>query len=256
MREQRLVFGELAELYEQSRPGYPAAAVERVIELAGQASRAVEVGAGTGKLTRLLAARGVEVLALEPSAEMAAVGARVCEDLPVSYLQGLFEDHDLEPGSADIVAAAQSWHWVPHARRVDAAARVLRPGGVLALLWNIPRWGDTPLRRAIDEAYARWAPDIERISICGNPSTVTTDDPDDDLRTSSDFGERNEEHFRWTASYDTAAWISLSRTQSGHMLLPEDQRSSLLDDVAAAIDAHGGTVELEYVTLLVWARRT
>ena len=71
-RPRRLVFGEVAGLYDRARPGYPASLIDDLVRWAQPGARALEIGAGTGKATRLLAARGVSVLGIEPSAEMAA----------------------------------------------------------------------------------------------------------------------------------------------------------------------------------------
>ena len=76
-REQRFVFGEVADLYDRARPGYPEQLVEDVLRFRGlPAPRVLEVGAGTGKATVVFAARGLEIVALEPTPEMAAVAAR------------------------------------------------------------------------------------------------------------------------------------------------------------------------------------
>jgi ubiquinone/menaquinone biosynthesis C-methylase UbiE len=85
MRQQRLVFGEVAELYDRARAGYPEALIDDVISFAGgdgPSLRALEVGAGTGKATMGFATRGLEILALEPSADMAAVARRNCQQFP------------------------------------------------------------------------------------------------------------------------------------------------------------------------------
>ncbi len=75
-REQRLVFGEDAELYDRARPGYPAALVDDVVSLVGLPCHAVDIGCGTGKATRMLAERRVMGVGVEPHAEMAAVARR------------------------------------------------------------------------------------------------------------------------------------------------------------------------------------
>ena len=257
MREQRLVFGEAAELYERARPSYPDVAVERVLALAAPARRVVEVGAGTGKLTRLLAAKGVEVLALEPDHAMAAVGARVCADLPVRFEHTLFEHWRAEPASVDAVVAAQSWHWVPAGERVERAAAVIRPGGVVAAMWNFPQWGGTPLRGALDAIYAELAPDVDRIGVCGPGSSSPPIDAnlDDDLASSPHFEAPVYERFEWTHRYQRDDWLALLGTHSGHLLLGRDRLVGLTDAIGAAIDAHGGSFVLDSETLLVWARR-
>src|SRR6478672_7149813 len=95
-RERRLAFGDVAALYERMRPSYPEALVDDLIGLAfdGQPSAALEIGAGTGKATVLFARRGVEVLALEPNAEMAAFARRVCVDYDVTFERTDFERWD------------------------------------------------------------------------------------------------------------------------------------------------------------------
>src|SRR5712692_3838624 len=82
-REERFIFGEVAGLYDQARPGYPEALVDDVLAYVGQVSpRVLEVGAGTGKATVAFAARGLQILAIEPAPEMAAMASRNCEAFP------------------------------------------------------------------------------------------------------------------------------------------------------------------------------
>jgi SAM-dependent methyltransferase len=128
----RLSFGDVADVYDRSRPDYPAAAVGW---LAGDIPRRVlDLGAGTGKLTRMLVDAGHEVVAVEPSAGMrSALRAGVPG---AEVLDGAAEDIPLRGGSVDVVVAAQAYHWFDRVRALPEIARVLRPGGVLGLIWN------------------------------------------------------------------------------------------------------------------------
>jgi SAM-dependent methyltransferase len=131
--EQAASFGVAAGVYERARPGYPDEAVDWL--LPPGARHVLDVGAGTGKLTRSLAARGLAVTAVEPSDGMRAELARV---LPgVTVLAGSAEEIPAGAGTADAVLLAQAWHWVQPARAVPEIARVLAPGGRLGLVWNI-----------------------------------------------------------------------------------------------------------------------
>src|SRR4051794_34915885 len=116
--EQRLLFGGVAEDYERYRPGYPPALIDDVLAFAGAGpgSRVLEVGAGTGKATRLLLERGLRLTCIEPDAEMAAVLRRPCPEAEV-VLGGFEQFGPVEP-LFDVVCSAQAWHWVePDARR-------------------------------------------------------------------------------------------------------------------------------------------
>jgi SAM-dependent methyltransferase len=136
VRERRLVFGEEAELvYDRARAGYSEAVVEDVLSFAGLSTRrgrGLEVGAGTGKATVAFATRGVPILALEPSAEMAGLAARNCEAFPMVKVKvSSFEDWPLEPDAFDLLFSAQAWHWVDPAVRWQKAAAALVRGGTL-----------------------------------------------------------------------------------------------------------------------------
>jgi ubiquinone/menaquinone biosynthesis C-methylase UbiE len=127
-------FDRVAEEYERLRPDYPDAVLE-LLPLEGAAT-VVDVGAGTGKLTRVLARHYARVIAVEPLDGMRSVLERV---LPhVDSHAASAEALPLEDGSVDGVFAGQAFHWFDHDRAIPEFARVLRPGGVLALVWNSP----------------------------------------------------------------------------------------------------------------------
>ncbi|MFJ4922226.1 class I SAM-dependent methyltransferase [Streptomyces sp. NPDC088725] len=133
-----LSFDAVADQYDSARPGYPPALLDAVEELTArplQGSRVFDIGAGTGIATRLLRERGARVTAVEPGPGMAA---RLRRSLPgVPLVRGLGDALPLAGGCADLLTYAQSWHWTDPARSVPEALRVLRPGGALALWWNV-----------------------------------------------------------------------------------------------------------------------
>lgn len=126
-------FGRAAKAYERGRPPYPAQAVDWL--LPDHPRDVVDLGAGTGKLTRALTERDVHVTAVEPSEDMLA---ELVAALPeVAAVAGAAEKIPLPDGSADCVLVAQAWHWVDAGLALPEVARVLRPGGRLGLVWNL-----------------------------------------------------------------------------------------------------------------------
>jgi SAM-dependent methyltransferase len=218
-RERGTVFGEVAELYDRVRPGYPVALVDEVLAFAPESPRVLEVGAGTGKATVSLAERGLDVLALEPSVEMAGVARRNCARFSgVTVDVQRFEGWPAEREAFQLVASAQAWHWVAAEIRYVKAREVLTSGGALTVFWNRPQW----------------AAEIE---------------------SSGCFGAVTRRSYRWSKRYTTREWLELLQTQSDHRMLAAEERAHLLDEISEVIDAAGGSMLMDYVTRLYLARR-
>jgi ubiquinone/menaquinone biosynthesis C-methylase UbiE len=126
-------FGSVAEVYDRGRPSFPREAAEW---LAGeQPVTVLEVGAGTGKLTEQLVALGHDVHATDPDEAMLDVLRRRLPDTPTSVAGA--EDLPVPDRSVDVVVAAQCFHWFDLDRALPEIARVLKPGGHIALVWNV-----------------------------------------------------------------------------------------------------------------------
>ncbi|MGC4947131.1 class I SAM-dependent methyltransferase [Streptomyces sp. DT224] len=133
-----LSFDRAAAQYAAARPSYPDALFDAVEDIAGRplrGARALDVGAGTGISTRRLLDRGARVVAVEPGPGMAAQLRRGLPDVPL--VRGDGNRLPFATASADLITYAQSWHWTEHARSAAEVRRVLRPGGTLALWWNV-----------------------------------------------------------------------------------------------------------------------
>src|SRR4051794_19159726 len=153
MSRRALSFGSVAEAYEQFRLGYPTELVDVIDDYAGRPLRsALEIGAGTGKATRLFAARGIAVTATEPDDAMLA---ELSKHVPanVSTVRASFEDL---PAAAryDLVYAAASLHWTEPAGRWPRVASLLEPDGVFASFGGPVRLADPAIEEAVGVARA------------------------------------------------------------------------------------------------------
>ena len=135
---QRTLFDRVAGLYDASRPGYPASVVEFVAATAGLGPGALvlEVGCGTGQLTERLAAIGFRVTAIDIGLAMIDAARRRVGDADVAFRVTSFEDLDAAEESFDLVISSAAFHWIDPEVRYLKSARLLRPGGWLALVGN------------------------------------------------------------------------------------------------------------------------
>ncbi|MGN8246055.1 class I SAM-dependent methyltransferase [Cellulomonas soli] len=229
-----------ADRYQAVRPSYPADAVAWCVP--EHATDAVDLAAGTGKLTARLAEHGLHVTAIEPSA---AMRAELLHAVPgVEARPGSAENTGLPTASADLVTVAQAWHWFDERAAAAEIARVLRPGGTLAVLWNT-RDPDVDWVAAFTEIIHRG-------------DTLETSHRKPTL--GELFAPTEHAAFRWHDHISPADLRVLAATRSHLLTLPADDRDALLDavdELAATHPALRGRdrVDLPYVTRC-WRART
>ena len=206
--------------------------------------------------TGTAARRGFAVLAVEPSAEMAAIAARRCASYPhVAVMVSTFEDFEVEPAGFDVVMSAQAWHWVSRHVRHRKARAALRPAGTLALLWTHPRWDQCAVTEDLVEVYDRFAPELTG---CGPWFPGFTDEAGAERPTTVElaglFGPITEHRYPWTESYEARRYIDLVRSLVEHERLPTERLDRLVEAIAQIIKAAGGTIDVSYQTRLYLTR--
>ena len=225
-------FAEVAGAYERARPGYLDEAVRWLV---GDEPRdVIDVGAGTGKLTRSLIAVGHRVVAVEPLAEMRAELEVALPD--VRAIAGSAEAIPLRDRSADVVTSAQAFHWFDHEKALPEFARVLRPRGRLALVWNS--------RDDRDPWMARLS------EIIGN-ETVQEWDVLPVIAEGGLFGPVETAEFSFEQTLDHAGLLDLVLSRSYLAKLAPAEREPVLEAVGRLCDETAdadGLVRLRYVT--------
>lgn len=155
-----------AELYARHRPGYPDAVVTLLESECGLASGSVvaDLGSGTGILAAMLLTRRCRVFGVEPNAEMRAEGERALASYPgFVSVDARAEATTLPAASVDLITAAQAFHWFDRPRARNEFARILKPGGWVALLWNLRRKDADAFAVAYERLLVEYATDYERV---------------------------------------------------------------------------------------------
>jgi SAM-dependent methyltransferase len=239
----RWVFERLAGHY-RSRPGYPPALVARLLDLAGgPGARVADLGAGTGLLAVPLARGGARVAAVEPAAAMLAVLREEAAGLAVEPARGTAEDTGLPGGEAALALLADALHWVEPERAGREAARILAPGGVLAVVE--PRLGDTPFLAAL----------CERLTAANPRARPRPRGRREQLLAAAGVRVAGREAWTHAEALDPGRLDRVLRSLSlvGPALAP-GALDALLADARRLAERHGGAVWVREISL-TWGRR-
>ncbi|NOL44176.1 class I SAM-dependent methyltransferase [Kribbella sandramycini] len=251
MVERALSFGTVAETYERFRPGYPAGLFEVVRSYAGEAiGTALEVGAGTGKATRVFAGAGVAVTASEPDAAMLG---ELRKHLPadVVTVQAAFEELPLET-AYDLVYSAAALHWTKPEGRWERMAALVRPGGVFASFGAPIQLADPALREAARAARAPYLADDGVPSPDGTSADLPMQWPGTELEQSEWFTDVRQEIVEHRLTMSSDDYIGHLSTVSAYVLLTEADRNEAFRLVRAVLP---DTVELDAQIHVHLARR-
>ncbi len=231
MAGERLSFGDAADRYDRARPSYPPAGAAWLV--GPKPARVLELGAGTGKLTAQVVALGHEVVATDPDDRMLRLlqarvpGAHACS--------GAAERIPVASRSVDVVVAAQSFHWFDRARALPEIARVLRPGGVLAMVWNVRDEG-IPWVRRLGRLIGTQEQERDPVRLLG-----------DDRH----FGWVDSASYRHWQDLDRAGLLDLVASRSNVAVMTPDEREQTLREVGEMYDGFGrghDGMRLPYVT--------
>jgi SAM-dependent methyltransferase len=257
----RSTFDAAAHRFDEARPDYPEDLFDELVRLSGVrvGDRVVEVGCGTGKATRPLAARGLRVTCVELGAQLAAEARRRLAAFPdVEVVHASFEEWEPQRGDPfDLVVAATAWHWTDPRSRYMKAWKLLRPGGHLAF-WSathvFPDDGD-PFFREIQGVYDEIGEGLPQDAPWPRPGELA--DERAEIDGSGLFDVIGVRHFDWEVAYDAESYIELLETFSGHISMEPWQREGLYGEIRRRLEARSdGRLRRHWGAVLHVARRS
>ncbi|MEJ5946128.1 class I SAM-dependent methyltransferase [Pseudokineococcus basanitobsidens] len=257
-RARRGVFDAGAARYAAARPTYPDGLFDALAAygVLGPGARVLEVAPGTGQATRPMGLRGWWVHAVELGGGMAAAARAHVADLPrVTVEVTAFEDWPLPDDPFDAVVCCTAWHWLDPSVRVGKAARALRPGGTLAVVWtHHVAGGPSSADDEVTAAYA--AAGLQTAWSARRPREEDLTPSTAELAGSPYLGDVRSVTFPVETAYHAGALVELFGTYSEVVALSPARRERLLTHLAELVDARGGLVTRRHVVELVLARPT
>ena len=254
--DRRLTFDQVVDIYDRARPGYPAELVDALFGVLPAMPQVLEVGPGTGQLTAELLERGAKVTAVELGPQLATwLQTNLGDHDGLRVINAAFEDVAVEPDSFDAVVAATAYHWVADEAKAHRPAELLRPGGCLGVIDLIQ------VDSAVDGGYFdRVQPIYDRYGDTNrrwDPLTHETAMPPvaDVLEASGLYERVDVLRHPWDQTYSSDQYRDLLYSYSGTQLMPEPDRTRMVDELVAVIDSEfNGTLTRPLAATLTLAQ--
>jgi SAM-dependent methyltransferase len=251
MEQRKTWYSPAAEAYNQVRPRYPQALIDRVLnitQLSAQ-SRILEIGCGPAIATPVFAAIGCPMLCIEPNPDFTRLAQQNCQPYPNVTIQNCsFEEWQLEPGKFDAVLAASSFHWVSPEVGYPKVAAALRPGGHFILLWNKELTPSYEVYQQLTSVYEQYAPSLIRPYEDSTAQAAILDELGGMTIESGHFEDLQTANLEVKVTYSIDQYLLLLNTYSPHLKLEPQQKQYLFEGLRQLLEQDSNTVELSYVS--------
>ncbi len=248
-------FDEAADYYDQYRPSYPQALIDKIIgeSKLEDSAQILEVGAGSGKATALFVDRGYRLTCIEPGANLAAIGEKKFQKTQqVKFITTRLEHWQEEPDTYDLAISAQAFHWVPKPIGYHKCAKSLKDNRYLCLFWNMYLNDLSDVGRHLRDVCKGYGVLLlnTKEEIEKRIKTIVQE-----IEDSSVFNIPNVYQFPWSVDHNVEEFICFLKTGNGYLGLEEDRREELNNQLEQIFHKAGGMITRKFICVLFMAQK-
>ncbi len=248
------IFNENADLYDKYRPGYSDDVIDHIISSSGmkRGAHILEIGCGTGQITKPFAEKGFKILCLEKGKKLARLASSNLNQFSEIEVNNIaFENWEPLNNHFDLFLSAQAFHWIKTDLGIKIAGDVLKKDGTLCLVWHLDKSQDTEFWKATIPVYAKYM-------------TVKTEKPSLDesknmymnaIESDPNFDFPDVKLFSYEKKYSTSEYMGLLNTFSDHMTMKIEKRACFFNEIRDIIISKNGEVNRKYETIVITSKK-
>ncbi len=254
-RTESEMFDRMSDYYDRYRPGYPQELVDIFLERAEihQGDRLLEIGAGSGKATEQFCGKGLNITCIEPGVSLAEIGQRRFPDERFEFVAARFEDMEHDGKSYDAVFSAQAFHWIAKPDGYIKSARLLKKGGMLALIWNMYITYPNDTDRELTELSARYGGFADFLSEAECEARI--DAITREIEQSGLFSSPEVYRRLWKIDYTADDYYGFVMTGNRFVQKSCEEKEQARNDISRLAQRHGGIIERPYLCVMYLASK-
>lgn len=257
----KLAFDAVADLYDEVRPDYPQQLIDDIIRISGipAGGSILEVGSGSGQATAAFADKGYSVHCVEPGKNLVDIAKKkFADNTKITFEVGFFEETAPKEGTYDLITSATAFHWVPAEEGYPLTAKALKPGGTIALFWNMHPDLDPAVYEALRDVYKEHVPAIHASMYRPDKKSAKEEAKggEAEINKSGFFEPANVNHYNWSQEYTSEQYTKLLNTYANYQNLDDKVRETFFEKVREVIDTQfDGKITNHYLAVLYTAKK-
>lgn len=249
------MFNKAAEYYDLYRPTYPSSMIQEIVDFADLKpnSEILEIGSGSGKATELFCHRKFCMTCIDPGKDLVRIGNSRFPEEKFTFVEGRFEDMELSEAYYDTIFSAQAFHWVPQPMGYEKSAKVLKPNGTLALMWNMYITYENEMDQdllKLSEKYGGLADFVSESSCEKRIESIVAG-----IEGSGYFETPTVIRKLWSVDYTAEEYYGFALTGNRFIQKSNQEKEQAYKDICELAQRHGGRIHRPYLCVLYLAKR-